>query len=580
MKRCPQCNRAETDEALKFCRVDGATLVDESGSLGSESSTAQLGSAANSSEIHTSMLPHKTDAGVSRATGPTTALPQQTPPPATTGSLAKPKSRKAIVIAVVITSVFAAVAAMVVNSYRSRLSGTAINSIAVMPFVNESGNADVEYLSDGMTETLMNSLSQLSGLSVKARSSAFRYKGKETDAQTIGKELGVQAILNGRVVKRGDNLALFLELVETNTGNRIWGEQYNEPIANLLTLQNHIARDVSQKLSNRLSGADQKKLTKNYTKNAEAYQLYLQGRYLLNKRTPEAFRTSIPFFERALASDPNYALAHTGLADTYALLGVYGGGLPPHEAMPKAKAAAQKALALDPDLAEAHESLAHVLSDYEFDFAGAEQEYKRAIELNPNLASAHQWYGEMLTESGRFEEGMAEIQRALDLDPLSLINNRVKGRNLIFAGKFDQGIEQIKRTVALDVSFPAPHGDLAMVYQIQGKYAESVDELAIQMELLGDKSNSALVKESFSKGGWRAFLMLMTDKSHRFPTLTAFELANFYISLGDKESAISSLKKAYDEGTSDFRSIKVDPRYDPIRNDPRVQELYRKAGLP
>jgi tetratricopeptide (TPR) repeat protein len=221
-----------------------------------------------------------------------------------------------------------------------------------------------------------------------------------------------------------------------------------------------------------------------------------------------------------------------------------------------------------------------VLSDYEFDFAGAEKEYKRAFGLNPNLASAHQWYGEMLTELGRFEDGMAEIQRALDLDPLSLIINRVKGRNLVFAGKIDQGIDQLKRAAALDVSFPAPHGDLAMTYQIKGNYAESVEELATQMDLLGDKGSAALARESFSTGGWRGFLLAMTDSSHRSPILNSIDLANFYIALGEKDAAIRALNRAYDERSSDFRSLKVDPRFDPIRGDPRFQELYRTVGLP
>lgn len=560
MKRCPQCNRVESDDALTFCRIDGTQLVRESGTAGEVAVTRQNGSSLGTSETETRILP--------QATSPSGGILNQ--------FVSGKRSLSIGAIALLLVAVLG------IGGYwfYANRAESQVRSIAVLPFVNDGQNPDLEYLSDGMTETLMNSLSQLPGLSVKARSSVFRYKGKETDAQTMGKELGVQAILNGRIVKRGDSLTLFLELVDTSTGDRKWGEQYTEPIANLITLQNHIARDVSQKLSIKMSGADQKKLSKNYTENVEAYQLYLQGRYYLNKRTPEAFRNAIPFFERALASDPNYALAHTGLADSYALLGIYGGGLPPRVAMPKAKDDALKALELDPDLAECHESLAHVLSDYEFDFAGAEKEYKLAIGLNPNLASAHQWYGEMLTELGRFEDGMAEIQRALDLDPLSLIINRVKGRNLVFSGKIDQGIDQLKRTVTLDSSFPAPHGDLAMAYQIKGEYGESVKELAIQMDLLGDKSSAALASESFSKGGWKGFLLAMTDKFHRSPILSSFDLANFYIALGEKDAAINAVGKAYDDRSSDFRSLKVDPRYDPIRDDPRIQEFCRKAGLP
>jgi len=268
MKRCPQCNRLETDSTLKFCRVDGATLNDESGSLPSESGTARFGSAADAGEVHTSILPHKTDADMTRATGPTTMLPA--PTSATTGTLTKQKTRKAIVITVVVTTLFAVVAAIVVKSYFSRTSGPAIESIAVMPFVNESGNQDLEYLSDGMTETLISSLSQLPNLNVKPRSSVFRYKGKETTPRIIGKELSVQAILNGRVVQRGQELSLFVELIDIALDKVVWSQQYNRKQSDLVTLQSEIARDVSTKLKSKLSGADAAKVEKKYTDDSEA----------------------------------------------------------------------------------------------------------------------------------------------------------------------------------------------------------------------------------------------------------------------------------------------------------------------
>src|SRR5262245_15000599 len=260
MKRCPQCHHIESDEALKFCRVDGATLVGDSSSFNSDG-TAQLGSSPDASEVHTSILPHNTNANVNRATAPTTVLPPQSAP-STTSELGKPKSRRtAIVIAMIGTAVVAAVSAVLVDSYRSRKSSTAaIQSVAVMPFVNESGNADVEYLSDGMTETLISSLSQLPNLNVKARSTVFRYKGKTTDAKSIGKELNVQAVLNGRVIQRGDQLTLNLELVNAETENVIWSEQYNRKQADVVSLQSEIARDVSGKLRAKLSGAEETKV--------------------------------------------------------------------------------------------------------------------------------------------------------------------------------------------------------------------------------------------------------------------------------------------------------------------------------
>ncbi len=272
-----------------------------------------------------------------------------------------------------------------------------IESIAVMPFVNESGNVDVEYLSDGMTETLISSLSQIPKLNVKARSSVFRYKGKETDAPTIGKELNVQAILNGRVVLRGDDLVLYLELVDTQTGNRIWGDQYNKKLTNLVSLQNEIARDVSLKLKTKLSGADEQRLAKNYTANAEAYRLYLLGRFHWSKRTESDFRKAIEYFQQAIIADPNYALAYALLADTYMMLSASQyGGEPPLEAIPKARETALKALSLDDQLAEAHTALGFILAQ-SYDHPGAEREYKKALELDPNDATAHQRYGYLLT---------------------------------------------------------------------------------------------------------------------------------------------------------------------------------------
>ncbi|HZI50149.1 MAG TPA: hypothetical protein VFD75_20285 [Pyrinomonadaceae bacterium] len=316
MKRCPQCNRVETDEALKFCRVDGATLVNDSSSIGSEAGTAGLNSAPSASEVHTSILPQVTSANVNRATGPTTALPAQ-PAASTTVELSKPKRRKAaIIITVIVTAVVAATAALLVNFYHSKTSSAVIQSIAVMPFVNESGNADVEYLSDGMTETLIRSLSQLPGLNVKARSSVFRYKGKETDARTIGRELAVQAVLNGRVMQRGDQLILNLELVNPETENVIWTDQYDRKFSDIIALQNEIARDVSSKLKLKLSGTDQQKLAKNYTVDAEVYRLYLQGRFYWNKRTASEVQKAIPYFKQGVEKDPNFALGYIGLADS------------------------------------------------------------------------------------------------------------------------------------------------------------------------------------------------------------------------------------------------------------------------
>ncbi|MCA1638214.1 MAG: protein kinase [Acidobacteria bacterium] len=299
-------------------------------------------------------------------------------------------------------------------------SAAQIESIAVMPFVNESGNVDVEYLSDGMTETLINSLSQLPKLSVKARSSVFHYKGKTVTTQTVASELTVQAILNGRVVQRGDNLLLSLELVDARTGNQIWGEQYNRKLTDIAALQSEIVRDVSQKLRTRLSGADEQKLSKNFTVNPEAYQLYLKGRYHWNKRTGADIRKSVDYFQQAVDKDPNYALAYAGLAQAYILIPNYARESP-KEPYEKARAAAMKALEMDETLADAHTALASIKADYDWNFPEAEKEFRRAIELNPNDATTRQWHSGNLLVLGRNDEAIAEMKRAQELDPLSLI---------------------------------------------------------------------------------------------------------------------------------------------------------------
>jgi TolB-like protein len=272
MKRCPQCSRVESDEALKFCRVDGTTLISDSSSIDQEAGTVKLGSGSVANVTATGILPQTTDASINRATAPTTVLPAQ-PPSSTTSELTKPNRRRAVVaVTVLLTAIVAAAAVIVFDSYRSRNSGKSIQSIAVMPFVNASGNAELDYLSDGMTETLIRSLSQLPNLNVKARSTVFRYKGRESDAKTIGRELGVPAILQGRFTQRGDQLTLNLELIDAQTENVIWTDQYDRKSSDLVTLQNQIARDVTSKLKIQLTSADQLKLAKNYTNDPEVYR--------------------------------------------------------------------------------------------------------------------------------------------------------------------------------------------------------------------------------------------------------------------------------------------------------------------
>ncbi len=473
-------------------------------------------------------------------------------------------------------------------SYYSRTAAQ-IDSIAVMPFVNASGNTEIEYLSDGITESLINSLSQIPKLAVKARSSVFTYKGKEVSPQQVAKDLSVQAILNGRVLQRGDQVLLSLELVDARTGNQLWGDQYSRRMTDLISLQSEIARDVSSKLKSRLTGAEEQKIARNYTQNTEAYQLYLRGRYHWNKRTQADVRKSVEYFQQAIDKDPTYALAYSGLAEGYILFPSNDVGSS-NEAYPKARAAALKAIEIDETLAEAHNALAAVKSDYEWKFAEAEAEWQRAIALNPNYATAHQWYGEQLLSMGRYDEALAEIRRAQELDPLSLIINCMLGVTYRVRGQNDQAIEQLKKTLELDPNFARTHLFLAEAYQQKGMFEEATDEFGKVFVLLGrspeDTSRfSAALKDAYKtsgrKGYWRTIAELLTAyrTQVRGPAPPLHVLAGFWAQAGERDKAFALLEKAYEEHEVGMLSLK-DPQFEPIKSDPRYKDLLRRVGLP
>jgi serine/threonine-protein kinase len=463
-------------------------------------------------------------------------------------------------------------------------NATQIESIAVLPFVNESGNADNEYLSDGMTETLINSLSQLPKLSVKARSSVFHYKGKTVAPQTIGNELSVQAVLNGRVVQRGNNLTLSLELVDTQTGNQIWGEQYNRKQTDLVSLQNEIARDVSNKLRAKLSAADANRIAKNYTTNSEAYQLYLKGRSFLNQGTREGQIKSIEYFQQAVNLDPDFALGYVGMADVYTLLGTtFDASLKPREAMPKARIAAQRALEIEPNLSETHTSLAWIKYRFDWDWRGAEEEFKQAIALNPNNAQAHHWYSDYLVAMGRFDEALAEIKRARELDPFSLLINWNVGRILYFARRYDEALLELRKTLEMDQNFLRTHGFLERVYAAKGMNEEAFAEHLKYDSLTGlDAERITNLKEIYAAAGWKAVWQkeiewTLEDSKNRY--VSPFGMALLYNSRGDKERAIEWLDKAFEDRSGTLVTLKVDPSWDNLRDDPRFQDLLRRVGL-
>jgi TolB-like protein/Tfp pilus assembly protein PilF len=475
------------------------------------------------------------------------------------------------------------VTALGVGSYlKYGRSDKQINSIAVMPFVNESGNADVEYLSDGMTETLISSLSQLPNLTVKARSSVFRYKGKETSAQTIGKELNVQALLNGRVIQRGDQLALNLELIDAQTENVIWSQRYNRKQSELVTLQSEIARDVSSKLKSKLSGAEVATVEKNYTANAEAYQLYLKGKFYWNKRTGESLKQAAEFFNQAIEKDPSYALAYSGLAETYVLFSSYDVA-PASDSMPQAKAAALRALEIDDSLAEAHTALGFYLSNYEWDREGSEKEYRRAIELKPNYSTAHHWLGADLGNLKRFEDSLVEVRRAEELDPLSPIIGTNLADMLVFARRYDDAIAQYKRILVLNPSFEYGHVALSRAYGSKGMYPEAIAEARTALELNIGSSTKGYLGLWLARSGKRDEALKLLGELKQEATrdyVQPYTFALIHIGLGNKTEALNWLEKHMADRSETANSYAVAPELDELRSEPRFKSMLKRMNLP
>ena len=470
-----------------------------------------------------------------------------------------------------------------IRSYlHAKSTEVAIESIAVIPFMNQANDPNAEWISDGLTESIINNLTQLPNLKVIARSSVFRYKGRETDPIAVGKELGVRAVLTGRLMQRGESMVISAELIDIRDNKQLWGEKYERQLADMLSVQREIAREITNNLRPTLSGVDQSRMDKQYTANAEAYQLYLKGRFYWNKRTPVDFQKAIPFFQLAIEKDPNYALAYSGLADTYALLAAYTNEQS-RQLMPKAKEAALKALALDDKLAEAHASLGQITAYYDYDFPTAEREYRRAIELNPNYASAHQWLAEHLAAMKRNEEALVEIKRALDLDPLSIIINRIYADILVDGRRFDEAIEQYKKTIELEPNSFTSHYFLGRVYEAKGMHEPAVAEYAKSAEINGVPPEAVKkAREVYQKSGWQTYLKVSLDAllNDRRPGMSPFFIATLYARLGNREKALEWLQRGYEQRDFRMTLLSVAFEFDGFRDDPRFKELIRRMGLP
>ncbi len=495
----------------------------------------------------------------------------------------KTSIRKSWIVAVFV--VFAALAGIGIWYWHGKSSNAQIDSIAVIPFANVGGNADVDLLTDGLTESIIGSLAHVPQLKVKSRNSVFRYKGKDVDVQKVGKDLTVDALLTGRVVQHGDTLQVSAELTNVQDNTEIWGGQYDRKVTDIISLQQQIAGDIADKLRSKLSGDEKQQVTKQGTQNAEAYQLYVKGRYYWTKRTSADIKTAITYFNQAIDKDPNYAQAYSGLADAYLVLANYGSD--PNDVTPKANAAAEKALELDPTLAHPHAVLGGNKMQFSWDFAGGEAEFKKAIELDPSDATAYQWLSESLSEiGGRAQEAIDDGNRAVQLDPLSPIIGAQQAQAYSVARQFDKAISLYQKLIADNPAFGRAHTELAIVYWAQHKYPETIRELKRGSQLEGDKNYSEFagaMDKGFQAGGWPGALrsgLGISLAQRKTGYASPYQIAQLYNDLGDKNHAIEWLNTAYQEHDANLVELPTDFFFDSLRSDPRYIALIHKVGFP
>ena len=533
MKRCPTCHETVVDDRLRFCRRDGAMLVDDSSSLGSDSRETLLKL-------------------------PSPALRGETP----------------ITSALVTTSQ--------VRKRRAPRSKQ-IDSIAVLPLVNASSDQQMEYLSDGITESIINSLAQFPGLRVVPRSTVFRYKGGGADPQEVGYALGTRAVLTGRVLQLDDLLIVRVELIDVALESQLWGEEYRRGPGDIFAIQEEISQEISAKLRLRLSGELRQRLARRYTENTEAYHFYLRGRYYTNKRTTDWIYKGIEQFQQAIQCDPKYALAHTGLADAYALLASSTGERPPTEWYPKARASALKALEFDDGLAEAHTSLGFCRLLYDWDFAKAGREFKRAIELNPASANAHDGHSFYFKATGQNEKAIRACLRAQRVEPLSLFANVSLGWAYYFARQYDRAVEQHLKALEMDPQFTFAYWNLGMARAQQHRMDEAVQAFQQAHSISG----GGLTFKAHL--GYACALAGQRDEAERIITelnelrvqryVSSYYPAIVYLGLGQTNEALSCLESACTERSGFMAFLKVEPMLDPLRSEPRFAILERRIRI-
>jgi len=458
-----------------------------------------------------------------------------------------------------------------------------IDSLAVLPFENASHDPENEYLSDGITGSLINNLATVPKLRVMAQSTVFRFKGRQIDPQAVGRDLNVRAVLTGRVTQSRGSLRIGAEMVDVATGSQLWGAQYDRKPGDIFVIQDEISNEISGKLRVQLSRAQKKRLTRRHTEDPEAYRVYLKGRHHWNKWTEEGFYKAIEYFQQAIDKDPAYALAYAGLADCYVLLG-WNSYLRPKDAFPKGKAAALTALQFDPNLSEAHTPLAAVLWLHDWQWQEAQKEFKRSLELNPIYPTANHWYAEFVMTMGRQVEAIAQMKNSQTLDPLSLIINVAIGWANYMARRYDEAREQLLQTIELDPNYPVSYWILGLLYSATGRYELSITEGEKGVNLSGGSPlMRAALAHSYGKAGrTKEALQILDDltKLAERKYVASHFFAEIQIGLGENDRALEYLEKSYEEHSHWLIYLHIDPSMDNLRNDPRFQDLLRRVGLP
>ena len=572
MKRCPGCRRDYYDDSLLYCLDDGSALVDgprsEPGAIATgayltDEPATEIIPPTASTDPHTQILPREKDGNAGRS------------------SAAVASTRNSIIAGIL---GIVLVTALGIGSYFYYGQGTSqqIDSIAVMPFENRSGSTDADYLADGLTDSLIFRFSQLPDLKVSPTSSVMRYKGTAKDPAEIARELNVKGVLTGRLIQLGDNLSINVQFIDARTGKLVWAEQYDRRMSDLLATQREIATTLSQKIQLKLA-ADERGITKKYTSSNDAYQLYLKGRYHWSRRTRDDILKAIDNYKQAIDLDPTFALAYAAMAEAYNSMGK-NPDVPPKDCIPLAKAAATRALEIDPALPQAHSALADSLALYDWDWAESERHFRKALELDPNISYTYVAYGASYLDAvGKPDEAATALERAVALEPLAMINNCLLTTTYIYARKYDKALTQGRSTYDLDAAFPfAPHW-LGFALIANGKHD---DAIALGQQVPPDSPfgwlAAVVIGEAYAKQGKRAeaerqISLLREVGKTRY--VRPYYLAMIYAALGDKDNAFGELERSFAERDCYLGRLTVDPFMDPLRDDPRFQNLMNRMGL-